>query len=167
MCAALQFEKKVVLITGSSGGLGAVYAEEFAKLGAQVVITGRNAHRVCEVATKCNKVSPNGMTALQVVGDVTRDEDLRKLVDTTIEKLGKLDILVNNAGAGSFCTIDDPKLPDVLEHMFKLDVRSVVKLTQLAIPHLEKTKGVIVNISSTVALKAVIIFSIINLLKCC
>lgn len=76
-------------------------------------------------------------------------------METTINHYGKLDILVNNAGAGAFGSIYDPKLMDTFEHMIKLDVRSVVLITQLAVPHLEKSKGVIVNISSTLSFKPV------------
>ncbi|CAG2115220.1 unnamed protein product, partial [Medioppia subpectinata] len=92
--------------------------------------------------------------ALQVVGDVTNDEDVRRLVGVTVDNYGQIDVLVNNAGAGSFATLDNPGLLDQLEHMFKLDVRSVVLLTQLALPHLEKTKGAIVNVSSVCGLRS-------------
>ncbi|CAG2166913.1 unnamed protein product, partial [Oppiella nova] len=149
----LEFANKVVLITGSSSGLGAQMAREFAKRGAQVVITGRNQDRVCEVAESCDGLSPLGLIALQVVADVTKDEDVRRLVGVTVDNYGQLDVLVNNAGAGSFGTLDNPKLLDQLDHMFKLDVRSVVQLTQLAAPHLEKTKGAIVNVSSVCGVK--------------
>lgn len=93
--------------------------------------------------------------ALQIQADVNKDEDCRRIMETTINHYGRLDILVNNAGAGLFSSIHDPKLMGILDQMFALNVRSVVLLTQLAVPHLEKTKGVIVNISSTLALKPV------------
>ena len=153
---SLEFANKVVLITGSSSGLGAEMAREFAKQGASVVITGRNECRVHEVAAECNKLSPNQVKALQVTADVTKDEDCKRLVDTTVEKFGKIDVLVNNAGAGSFSTLDSPDLLKNLDHMYKLDIRSVVLMTQLAAPYLEKTKGAIVNTSSVCSLKPVL-----------
>jgi len=156
MSSATDFSGKVVIITGSSGGLGAQMAKEFAKSGAQVVINGRNGDNVSKVANECSALSPNGKTALQIIADVTNDDDIRRLVDTTVEQLGQIDILVNNAGGGAFGSIYDPKLMDTLDHMMKLDVRSVVLLTHLAVPHLEKTEGVIVNISSVLSMKPVI-----------
>ena len=93
--------------------------------------------------------------ALQIQADVTKDEDCRRIVETTVNHYGRLDILVNNAGAGAFGSIYDPKLMDKFEHMIKLDVRSVVLITQLAVPHLEKSRGAIVNISSTLSFKPV------------
>ncbi|CAG2104423.1 unnamed protein product [Medioppia subpectinata] len=98
MSIKFNFAGKVALITGSSSGIGATTAILFAKSGANVVITGRNAERVSDVAKQCLDVSPDGLKALEVVADVTSDEDLQRLVDTTITTFGKIDILVNNAG---------------------------------------------------------------------
>ena len=153
----LEFADKVVLITGSNSGLGAEMAKEFAKRGAQLVITGRNVDRVIKVANDCDTLSPNGQVALQVIADVTVDEDLKNLVDSTVDQLGQIDVLVNNAGAGALSAINDPKIMDDLDHMFQLDVRSVVMLTHLAVPHLVKSKGVIINMSSIAGIKAVIL----------
>ncbi|CAG2175679.1 unnamed protein product [Oppiella nova] len=72
----------------------------FSRAGANVVVTGRRADKVSEVAKECLKVSPKQSKALEVVADVTKPEDLRRLVDTTVKHFGKLDVLVNNAGAG-------------------------------------------------------------------
>lgn len=155
MSASLEFADKVVLITGSSGGLGAQMARQFARQGAAVVVTGRNECRVHEVAAECNELSPNGTKALQVVADVTNDDDCKRLVDMTIENLGKIDVLVNNAGAGSFSNLDSPDLLKNLDHMYRLDIRSVVLMTQLVAPHLEKTKGAVVSTSSICSLKPV------------
>ena len=159
MSSELEFKDKVVIITGSSGGFGSQIALDFIKNGAQVVITGRNEEKLNSVAEECDKLSPLGLNACKVVADVTNDEDIRRIIDTTIGTFGKLDILINNAGAGSSATIYDERLIDDLEHMFKLDVRSVVLLTQLAVPHLEKSPSpAIVNISSVASIRAVINF---------
>ena len=91
------------------------------------------------------------------VADVTNSDSLKGLVDAVITKFGHLDVLVNNAGGGAFSSIFDPKLMDTLDHMINLDVKSVVALTQLAAPHLEKTKGTIVNISSILGQRPVIL----------
>ena len=149
------FENKVVLVTGSSSGIGEATVLLFAKFGAKVVVTGRNASNIAKVAQQCSKCSPHGLKALEVVADLTKDEDCKKLIQKTIDTFGQIDILVNNAGAGAFSSISDQKIMDVYEHIMKTDLRSVVYLTHLAIPHLEKTKGVIINISSVAGLKPV------------
>ncbi|XP_054154657.1 L-xylulose reductase-like [Oppia nitens] len=160
------FSGKVVLITGSSGGIGAALSRHFARSGAQVVVNGRNGQNVGKVASDCNSLSPKKLKALQVVADVTIDDDCRRLVDTVICRLGRIDILVNNAGAGAFGSIYDPKLMQTYDHMMKLDVRSVVLITQLVVPHLERTKGVIVNISSSLSVKPNVHFMPYCLAKC-
>jgi len=90
------------------------------------------------------------------VADITKDEDAKRLVDSTINEFGKIDILVNNAGAGWVTNINDPNVMENYEKVMKLDLRSVVFLTHLTIPFLEKTRGNIVNISSVGGIKPVI-----------
>jgi len=147
------FTGKVVVITGSSAGIGAATAVLFSKSGAQVVVTGRNAQNVSQVAQECKKVSPKGLIALEVVADLTKEVDSKRLIDSTISKFGKLDILVNNAGAAVPSPIKDPSIIDSYDKIMNLNVRSVVYLTHLAVEHLERTKGVIINISSVSGLK--------------
>src|SRR5882724_6548570 len=98
MSVSYDFSGKVALITGSSSGIGAATAILFAKSGAKVVVTGRNEKGIKSVAKQCSDVSPNKSKALEVVADVTQEEDLNRLVKTTIDTFGRLDILVNNAG---------------------------------------------------------------------
>src|SRR5260221_7148936 len=113
MANSKDFSGKVALVTGSSSGIGAETAIQFSKYGAQVVVTGRNADNVAKVTQQCNDVSPNGQKALQVVADLTKDEDCIRLIQSTIDKFGKIDILVNNAGAGALTSLDDPKIMEV------------------------------------------------------
>ena len=80
------FEGKVALVTGSSSGIGAGTALGFAESGAHVVITGRNGHKLAEVAKKCEQLSPNQLKPLQVLADVTKEEDLKTLVESTIKR---------------------------------------------------------------------------------
>jgi NAD(P)-dependent dehydrogenase (short-subunit alcohol dehydrogenase family) len=82
------------------------------------------------------------------------------LINSTISKFGKLDILVNNAGAGVVASIKYPSIMDSYERFMKLNVRSVVYLTHLAVEYLEKTKGVIINISRIAGMRPVSIYCI-------
>ena len=151
MSTEFDFTSKVVLITGSSGGLGADMARQFAKRNAHVVVTGRNQEAVNRVANECTALSPNKAEAFPFLADVTKIEQLTTLVDAVINKFGRLDVLINNAGGGAFSSIYDAKLLDTLDHMLELDLKSVVALTQLCVPHLEKNKGSIINISAVLA----------------
>ncbi|CAG2177164.1 unnamed protein product, partial [Oppiella nova] len=129
-----------------------------------VVVTGRRADKVSEVAKECLKVSPKQSKALEVVADVTKPEDLRRLVDTTVKHFGKLDVLVNNAGAGVGGKIEDKDFYDKFQKAMQINLNSVVYLTHICVEHLEKTKGNIVNISSVAGLRAG--FSPYSVAKC-
>ena len=158
MSINFNFSGKVVLITGSSAGIGAATAVQFSRAGAQVVVTGRRADKVSEVAKECLKVSPNGTKALEVVADVTKPEDLRRLVDTTVKHFGKLDVLVNNAGAGTKAGINDKDFYEKYLKVMQINLNSVVYLTHICVEHLEKTKGNIINISSLAGMRTVSIY---------
>ncbi|CAG2117438.1 unnamed protein product, partial [Medioppia subpectinata] len=135
------------------GGIGAQTAVEFARYGAQVVITGRNADNLSEVAKQCAAVSPKGLKPLEVLADVSKDADCKRLIDSTISAFKRLDVLVNNAGKGVFCPITDPSILDKYREAMDTNLRSVVYLTHLSVDYLEKTKGNIINMSSIAGLR--------------
>lgn len=141
---------------GSSSGIGEEAAVHLASLGARVVVTGRNAEGVKKVAEKCRQASNEKV--IEVVADLLKDDDAKRLIDTTIDAFGTIDVLVNNAGIGSTTFIDDSKLMNVYEATMNTNVRSVLLLTSLAVPYLVKSKGSIINISSDAAVKPVRIF---------
>jgi len=89
------------------------------------------------------------------VADLTKEDDVKRLINSTINEYGKIDILVNNAGSGVLSSIKDEKILTEFDNVFNIDLRSVVELIHLSIPHLEKSKGTIINISSDVALHPV------------
>jgi len=147
------FKGKVVIITGSSTGIGAGAALKFAKENAKgIVLHGRNEKGLQEVKAQCQKA--NGQTKIHIcVGDIIEEAVRKNIIDSTIKEFGQLDILINNAGiagGGGLCDTD----MDKYDAIFDVNVRSVIALTQLAIPHLIKSKGNIVNISSESGVKA-------------
>lgn len=81
------------------------------------------------------------------------ETDVKSIIEKTIERFGKLDVLVNNAGAGRQSTIEDATLAD-FDFGINTNLRSVFHLTSLAVPHLVKTKGNVVNVSSVAGLRA-------------
>ncbi|KAH7671500.1 putative oxidoreductase, partial [Aphelenchoides avenae] len=84
---------------------------------------------------------------LTVQGRIEAEETQRNLIDETVKEFGKIDVLVNNAGAVMKANTDPESLENY-DFLFNVNLRSVVALTKLAVPHLEKTRGNIVNIST-------------------
>lgn len=146
----MDFKEKVVLITGGSSGIGADCAKHFAKLGANVVIVGRNVDRLVEVS---HEITSKGFEEpLVIVADVTKDSE--RIIKETIDQFGKLDVLVNNAGMMTEENIENITM-EAFDFTMDVNLRSIVFLTQLAIPYLAKNQGNIVNVSSTAGVKAV------------
>lgn len=138
----MSFLGKVVLITGASSGIGSVTAHRLAKQGALLSLNGRNMDNLKAVA----KDIGNDKTII-VPGDITNESDTVQLVAKTIDKYGKLDILINNAGILETGSIENTTL-EQYDRVMNTNVRSMYHLTMLAVPHLIKTHGNIVNVSS-------------------
>lgn len=145
----MSFQGKVILITGASSGIGAGAALYLSKLGASVALVGRNVNRLNGVVEQIKK--NGGSEPLAIIADVTKDAE--RIINETVAHFNKLDVLVNNAGIfdlSNITTITNESFNRLLD----TNVRSVIRLTQLAIPHLEKTKGNIVNVSSVASIQA-------------
>ncbi|XP_022827919.1 uncharacterized protein LOC111357448 [Spodoptera litura] len=134
---------KVVLLTGASSGIGAATAVFLSKLGAQLSLTGRNVENLKKVCQECEEPS----SIFSIPADLTKESDIEKIVKNTIDHYGKIDVLVNNAGIIETGTIENTSLGQY-DRLMNTNVRSIYHLTMLAVPHLIKTKGNIVNISS-------------------
>jgi len=150
MAPQKKLEGKVAIITGSSSGLGEDFALLFAKHGANISLTGRNEAALQKVAAECKKL---GVKAIHTAGDISSDVLLKKLVNNTLTSFGKIDILVNNAGliapTGDILDLNY----EGFDTMHSVNLRSIYHLSGLCAPHLVKTKGNIVNISSAAGLK--------------
>ncbi|XP_031619010.1 uncharacterized protein LOC116338088 [Contarinia nasturtii] len=145
----MSFSGKVVLISGASSGIGADAARNFARLGAKVSIFGRNEERLNKVA---DEIKEMGCQVLPIVADVTKDTE--RIVNETIKYFGNLDVLVNNAGFGIYDNVVDVNVAD-FDRVIDTNLRSVIILTKLCVPHLKKRMGNIVNVSSVAGLKPV------------
>jgi len=142
----------VVLISGASSGIGASIALEFSKWKVKLALTGRDAKRLKSTADQCKEGGLSEQDIFLITGDVTVKDDVEKIVNKTVEHFGKLDILVNNAGATRARNIDNCTIED-LDWVYNVLVRSVFMMTKAAIPHLEKTKGAIIMVSSLAGLR--------------
>lgn len=138
----MSFLGKVVLITGSSSGIGRATANRLAKQGALLSLSGRNVENLQAVAEEI------GIDKTFIAsGDITKEADTIDILNKTIDKFGKLDVLINNAGILESGTIETTSL-EQYDRVMNTNVRSMYHLTSLAVPHLIKTKGNIVNVSS-------------------
>lgn len=139
--------RKIALVTGGSRGIGFAAAKILSENGAIVVITAKDQERL----EKSTLEIPN---AIGIVADIRNRNDVKNVVNKTVEKFGKLDILVNNAGIfpkiKQLHEIDEDEWNEVLD----VNLTGQFRFTKEAIPHLQKTAGSIINISSDAGLKA-------------
>lgn len=137
-----RFKGKVVIVTGSASGIGEAAAHRFSDEGASVVLVGRSKDRLDKVASKL----PADRTMV-CPADVAQAKEVDALVKATVDRFGQLDVLVNNAGvveSGEPDEITD----DQWRKVIGINVDGVFYGCRAAIPHLEKTKGSIVNTAS-------------------
>uniref|UniRef100_A0A914CKM8 Uncharacterized protein n=1 Tax=Acrobeloides nanus TaxID=290746 RepID=A0A914CKM8_9BILA len=144
---------KVAIITGSSAGIGRATALLFASEGASVTIHGRNEKSIQETQSQLKAQGVEDNRILVVQGQIEEAETCENLVNETIKRFGKLDVLVNNAGIGAKPGLDPLSLEN-FDYTFDVNLKSVVRLIQLSTPHLEKTQGNIVNVSSIAAIRS-------------
>jgi NAD(P)-dependent dehydrogenase (short-subunit alcohol dehydrogenase family) len=144
------FTEKVVLVTGATSGIGHEVAVRFAQAAARVVALGRKESALEDVE---RAVKAAGGVALTQVVDVTNGAQAEKAVGRAIETFGRLDVLVNAAGHISSGTIENTSTV-AWDAMMNVNLRAVFQLMQLAVPHLAKTKGNIVNVSSVTGLRS-------------
>lgn len=133
----MRFKNKVVIITGSSLGIGKALANQLGKQGATIVLNGRNIERLEKINQEMQQL---GFQTIAIGGDVSNIDDCKSLINKTIETFGKLDILINNAGLSTEGTIEKLS-PKVVKKIMEVNYLGAHYLTHLAIPHLKKTKG--------------------------
>jgi len=141
------FADKTVIITGSSSGIGAGVAVEFAKRGANLILTGRNVDQLNNVKNQCIEAGLKENQVVVVAGEITEEKCQTELIENALKNFNQIDILVNNAGT----IVSKPALEtsmEIYDRILDVNLRAAVSLSVMALPHLIKTKGNIVNISS-------------------
>ena len=141
-------EGQVAIVTGSSRGIGRAIAEELAAHGVAVVVNYYQSQELAEQVAAA--INDKGGQAIVVQAGVAHPDEVNQLVQTTIEKLGRVDILVNNAGVNRDRTIRRMS-PEEWREVLSTDLDSVYYCTSAVVPHMvENGGGKIVNISSIV-----------------
>ncbi len=143
---------KVILITGGSRGLGRAFAEAVAAFGANVVIAARDQGKIDSTLAI---LSRNNIQTLGISADMTREEDIRRMVDETLKKFGRIDVLFNNAGTTRpQRPIHDEVIAD-FDFIINTNLRSPFLVLKYVLPvMIKQNKGAIINVSSTAGIKA-------------
>ena len=140
-----QLKNKVALITGAGSGMGQTHAKVFAERGAVVVINDLNKDGLEETG---RIVREAGGQAVECVGDITKPDFVKAMIDDAVSQVGGVSILVNNAGIGEHCELEDVSL-ERLTQMLNIHVVGSFLCAQAVIPGMkEKKSGKIINISS-------------------
>ena len=141
---------KIVIITGASSGIGRAAASLFAKKGSKVIAVGRNEKELNALRDELQE--RDGFLKVQLA-DVREITQVEKLVNDTAEMFGKIDVLINSAGIILNGTIENTPLDD-WDKMMNINLRAVFFMMQKCVPHLEKTKGNVINVSSVAGIRA-------------
>lgn len=144
-----KLQDKVVLITGGAGGIGAGMAKAMAKEGATVVIVDLNEEAGRKVEATLKEFSPNSMF---IQFDLTKHDELKRLVEKVVEKFGKLNVLVNNAHVSRQVPFMETTKEN-LDLSFNTGFYPTFYLMQAAVPYLKETKGNIINFASGAGMK--------------
>lgn len=142
------WKNKTILITGGAGGLGMAVAARFLRDGANVMLADLSAERLSATVIQLGAHKRTGTSAI----DLTRVADCARMVEETLDRFGQIDVLVNAAGIWVEGAPDEVSEED-WDRCMDVNLKGLFFACRYAIPHLEKTRGSIVNISSDAGLQ--------------
>ncbi|MCL4478476.1 MAG: SDR family NAD(P)-dependent oxidoreductase [Deltaproteobacteria bacterium] len=144
----MQLNNKTILLTGASGGIGSAIGRLLINKGARLGLMARNKPALDRL------VKELGNNAIAVAGDVGNRESSEKAVKEIISRFKSLDILINNAGVAYYGSIERMDMGS-FDKMMKTNVYGVINMIQLTLPYIQKSRGMIVNISSVASKRAI------------
>ena len=154
----MEFKDKVVLVTGSSRGLGRSIAVKFAKEGANVIINYKNSKN--EAETLLEIISMYGQECMCIKADISNEEEVNNMIESIINKFGKIDVLVNNAGIAIDAEFEDRKITDWKDTL-DTNLIGVFLCSKYAGKYMMENKsGKIINITSTNGIDTTYTYSI-------
>ncbi len=146
----MKLKGKVVLITGSTRGIGKEFAIGFAKEGADLVVNGRDLEKA-KVAAK--EIEGLGVRALAIAADVSRSQDVERMVEETVDSFGRIDILVNNAGVNPFILEAEKIKEEGWDQVLDVNLKGLFLCCQAVGKRMiQQGGGKIINISSAAGL---------------
>src|SRR5574338_1399181 len=144
----MSFKDKIVVITGTSSGIGREAAHEFAKRGAKLVLVSRRKEKLEELQKTLSKFNTEILT---IPCDVSNKDQVKKMIDQVLEKFGKIDILVNNAGFAIYGTVSKLTIEEI-EAQMATNYFGMIYCTKNFLPTFQKqNSGHIVNVASVAA----------------
>jgi len=138
------FKDKVVLITGSSMGIGKELAQQLLAAGAILVLNGRNTQRLKQTV---NEFQAQGYQVIGIPGDVSQLNDCQQIIDHSLEAFGRIDLLINNAGVNMIGRFDET-IPQKLDMVMDINFHGSAYMTRLAIETIKANRGGIMFVSS-------------------
>jgi 3-oxoacyl-[acyl-carrier protein] reductase len=144
----LQLANKVAIVTGASRGLGLASARSLAAEGCQVAVCARGAERLEQAAAELRTIAGSETQILPIVADVSKADDVNRVVECTADRFGGLDILVNNVGLGRGGSLEETS-EQAWQEAFDQTLFPAIRASRAAVPRMRlRGGGVIVIISS-------------------
>jgi short-subunit dehydrogenase len=143
--------EQVIVITGASSGIGLVTAREAARRGAKLVLTARSEDALRQLADEINS---QGGEAVYVAADVGKQDDVRRIAETALERFGRFDTWVNNAGVSIYGRIMDTPFED-MRRLYETNFWGVVYGSVVAAEHLRQRGGALINVGSVLSDRAI------------
>lgn len=142
----MEFDQKVVLVTGASSGIGQASAIKFASEGATVAAVARRIEKLQDLQKQWQKIYP-------FAADLTNEDQTSSVVKSITDNLGRIDVIVHAAGIIGTGSIENTSLSD-WDVMMNINLRSILQLTQLCLPELINNKGNVICVSSVAGLRS-------------
>ncbi|MDA0835073.1 MAG: SDR family oxidoreductase [Planctomycetota bacterium] len=145
----MRFKDRAVIVTGGSKGIGEGCSRVFCAEGGLVAILARGSEAGSRLAEELSKTGPG--RAIYISCDVGQPQQLIDAIEIVVKSFGRLDCIINNAGAHPPATTIDNTTIEQMEELMRINYLSTFVGSKYAVPHLRKTKGTIINMSSMTA----------------